>query len=297
LRKVTGVNYVRERIVTPDDDFIDVDLSLIGAERLAIVLHGLEGNSERSYVMGMVKALNKRGWDAAAVNFRGCSGESNRQVRFYHSGDTDDLQTVVSYLQATRPHTELALVGFSLGGNVVLKYLGEREDTIRSMISGAVTFSAPCDLTSGSIKLGQPANRLYMKRFLKMLREKIRMKMVLMPDRIDDKGYESIKTFKEFDDRYTAPMFGFADAHDYWKKASSKPFLPAIRVPTLLISAADDPFLAPLCYPLEEARTNPDLLLEVPRHGGHVGFVSFNHRGEYWSETRTVEFLNARKPR
>lgn len=295
FRKVTGVRYVRERVITPDDDFVDVDLSLIGSKRLAIVLHGLEGSSERSYVLGMVKALNRAGWDAAAMNFRGCSGESNRQLRFYHSGDTGDLQTAVSHLRATRAHTALALVGFSLGGNVILKYLGERGESLDSLIQGAVVMSVPCDLPSGSIKLQQSSNRLYMKRFLKMLREKIRMKMPIMPERIDDKGYERIKTFRDFDDRYTAPMFGFADAYDYWEKASSKPLLSAIRVPTLLINAADDPFLAPPCYPVEEAQTNPHLFLEVPRHGGHVGFLSFNSRGEYWSETRTVAFLNSRE--
>jgi uncharacterized protein len=291
FRKVTGVDYVRERVTTPDDDFVDVDLSSVGSKRLAIILHGLEGNSERSYVLGMVKALNQAGWDAAALNFRGCSGESNRQLRFYHSGDTGDLQTVVSHFARAGAYTDTALVGFSLGGNVVLKYLGEIGDRVDSGIHKAVAFSVPCDLTSSSVKLGNLSNRLYMKRFLKMLREKIRLKMLAMPERLNDEGYESIKTFREFDDRYTAPMFGFSDAHDYWQKASSKPFLPAIRVPTLMISAADDPFLTPQCYPVEAAQANPYLFLEVPRHGGHVGFLSFTPHGEYWSETRVAAFL------
>jgi predicted alpha/beta-fold hydrolase len=295
FRKVPGVAYVRERVNTPDDDFVDVDLSLIGAKRVAIVLHGLEGNSERSYVLGIVKALNKGGWDAAALNFRGCSGEPNRQLRFYHSGDTGDLRTVAAHLEATRGYGTMALVGFSLGGNVVLKYLGELGEEAQSRIHGAVAMSVPCDLTSGSQELDKRSNTLYMKRFLKMLREKIRMKMLVKPGAINDDGYEQIKNFKDFDDRYTAPLFGFQNAYDYWEKASSKPFLPSIAVPTLLINAADDPFLAPPCYPNEEALANPNLFMEVPPHGGHVGFVTFNAGGEYWSERRTVEFLNSRE--
>jgi predicted alpha/beta-fold hydrolase len=227
------------------------------------------------------------------LNFRGCSGESNRRPRFYHSGDTGDVQTVMSHLETTRGYDAMALVGFSLGGNVILKCLGELGDKARPRIRGAVVVSVPCDLTSGSYKLGKPSNRLYMKRFLKMLHEKIRMKMLAMPGIIDDEGYESIKDFRDFDDRYTAPMFGFENARDYWEKASSKPFLPAIAVPTLLINAGDDPFLAPPCYPEKEANDNSHLFLEIPQHGGHVGFVSFNNRGEYWSERRAVEFLNS----
>lgn len=291
FRKVTGVTYVRERVETPDQDFVDVDLSLTGARRVAIVLHGLEGSSERAYILGMVKALNRAGWDAAALNFRGCSGESNRQLRFYHSGETEDLRTVAEHLHAARGYDSLALVGFSLGGNVILKYLGELGDKARPLIHGAVAVSVPCDLVSGSRVLGKASNRLYMKRFLKMLHEKIREKMRAMPGSLNDDGYDQINNFQDFDDRYTAPIFGFENAQDYWVKASSKPFLPAIAVPTLLINSADDPFLAPPCYPEKEATENPHLFLETPHHGGHVGFVSFNSLGEYWSEHRAAAFL------
>lgn len=291
LRRVTGIKYSRIRIDTPDGDFLDLDTSSVGSERVAIVLHGLEGDSTRSYVLGMVKALNKGGWDAAALNFRGCSGECNKKLRFYHSGDTGDLQTVISHLTALRRYTEMALVGFSLGGNVVLKYLGEQASGVPAFIRRAVTISVPCDLTSSSQKLAQPVNRLYLKRFLRMLREKIRMKMALMPDLISDAGYDSIKSFKEFDDRYTAAMHGFENAEDYWEKASSKPVLHDISIPTLLINAADDPFLTEQCFPIEEAQESPFLFLEIPDHGGHVGFVTFNREGQYWSESRAVAFL------
>jgi predicted alpha/beta-fold hydrolase len=163
---------------------------------------------------------------------------------------------------------------------------------VPGIIGKAAAMSVPCDLTSTSHRLAEPANRIYMKRFLRLLRKKIRMKMAVMPGRLNDDGYERIENFKDFDDRYTAPVHGFENAEDYWKKASSKPLLRRISVPTLLIDAADDPFLTEACFPIDEAKDNPMLLLEIPDHGGHVGFVTFNRRGEYWSESRVVSFLN-----
>jgi hypothetical protein len=293
FRKVTGIRYRRERIDTPDGDFVDLDFSEVAADRVAIVLHGLEGDSSRNYMLGMVKAFNRSGWDAVAVNFRGCSGECNKKLRFYHSGDTVDLHTVVTHVSEEYRYSRICLIGFSLGGNVVLKYLGELRDSVLPEIRKAVVFSVPCDLASSSHKISEPPNRIYLKRFLRMLRAKIRTKMKVMPDLINDHGYETIKSFKEFDDRYTAPINGFKNAEDYWEKASCKPFLTSISVPTILISATDDPFLPALCYPREEALANPSLTLEIPGQGGHVGFVAFNGEKQYWSEARAVEFVNA----
>ncbi|MCE5242839.1 MAG: alpha/beta fold hydrolase [Syntrophobacteraceae bacterium] len=293
FRRVTGVAYRRQRIATPDDDFLDVDMSFVGAGRIAIVTHGLGGNSGRQYVLGMARELNRNGWDALAWNFRGCSGESNRQLRTYHSGDTADLHTVVSFALEQGPWDAVSLIGFSLGGNITLKYLGEKTSEAAALIRAAVAFSVPCDLASSASAMASPVNTIYMKRFIRLLHENIEQKMVLFPGRIDDRGYRSIRNFKQFDDRYTAPLNGFESAQDYWQKASSKPFLRGIAVPTLLVNALDDPFLGPPCYPFEEARENPSLYLETPAHGGHVGFVSFNAAGTYWSEFRTLEFLNS----
>lgn len=290
FRRVERVFYERQRVVTPDADFFDLDISAVGSRRIALVAHGLEGNSHRSYVRGMVRALNRAGWDAAAFNFRGCSGEANRNLRFYHSGDSDDLRTAVEHILQTAAYRCVSLIGFSLGANAVLKYLGEEAECVNPAMAAAVAFSVPCDLRSSVLQMGIPANRIYMTRFLKLLREKIRGKMQLFPGQIDDAGYDSIRTFKEFDDRY-APFYGFADAEDYYKKASSKPLLRHIAVPTLVVSAADDPFLPGECYPVEEALGNPSLYLEIPKHGGHVGFVAFGTDGLYWSESRAVEFL------
>ncbi|MDB6036160.1 MAG: alpha/beta hydrolase fold, partial [Verrucomicrobiales bacterium] len=156
----------------------------------------------------------------------------------------------------------------------------------------AVAFSVPCDLQASSIQLGRAANRIYMRHFLASLHQKIRTLMKLMPGKIDDVGYKQIRTFKQFDYRYTAPIHGFQDAEDYWRKCGCRPFLPNIHVPTLLVNARNDPFLAEECYPVEEAKTNSNLHLEIPASGGHVGFMDFNSGKEYWSERRAVEFLH-----
>ncbi len=291
FRKVGGIAYQRERITTPDGDFLDLDWAAEGTPRLAVIAHGLEGDSQRAYVRGMVKALARNRWDAVVWNARGCSGEPNRGLRFTHSGATEDLHTVISHLTDTRAYEELALIGFSLGGNLTLKYLGDRSRELHPRIKQAVTFSVPCDLRSGSRQLASLTNQIYMRYFLRSLRQKIRAKMKVMPGKIHDRDYGRLRTFKDFDDRYTAPLHGFADAEDYWRQCSCRPVLKQISIPTLLINARNDPFLADACYPISEAEANPNLHLEMPASGGHVGFVSFNPQGEYWSEFRTRAFL------
>ncbi len=292
LRTVRAVNYQRERIDTPDHDFLDLDWARTGSRRLAVIAHGLEGDSTRHYLLGMVRALAKRGWDVVAWNARGCSGEPNRMLRFTHSGAIEDLQAVLSQVLSAGNYSQLALIGFSLGGNLTLKYLGERGRLLDPRIKAAVAFSVPCDLRSSSIQLAKSASWLYMHRFLINLHDKIRALMKVLPGKIDDEGYGKLRNFKDFDDRYTAPIHGFKDAEDYWRQCSSKPFLKEIQIPTLLVNARNDPFLANPCYPFEEAGENPNLFLEMPCSGGHVGFISFNSDGEYWSETRTVSFLS-----
>jgi len=292
FRKVKGIRYRRERIWTPDEDFLDLDWSSVGASRVAIVSHGLEGNSERWYVLGVVRALNRSGWDALAWNMRGCSGEPNKTIRSYHSGASEDLAAVVQHVVDGGKHEGIGLVGFSLGGNMTLKYLGERGSEVHKAITGAVTCSVPCDLASGAEQMAKLSNRIYMKRFTRMLHEKIQAKMLIMPDRISDEGYNSITTFKQFDDRYTAPLHGFRDAADYYNRASCKQFIHTITIPTLLVNAKNDPFLAAACYPLRETEANARFFLEMPNSGGHVGFIAFNKRKEYWFESRVVSFLN-----
>ncbi len=292
FREVKGIHYRRERIETPDDDFLDLDWAIAGSRRIAILSHGLEGNTQRRYILGMIRALHRRGWDALAWNYRGCSGEPNKKLRSYHSGETSDLHTVLSHVIARNQYSEIVLIGFSLGGNITLKYLGELGSQVHPLISKAVAFSVPCDLKSGALKLAQLSNVLYMKMFLRSLHEKVRAKVEIMPDQINDDGFGQIKTFYDFDNRYTAPIHGFKDADDYFAKCSSRQFIPAIRIPTLLVSARNDPFLAEPCYPFEEAKANPNFSLEAPESGGHTGFFTWSRDGEYWSETRAMRFLN-----
>jgi predicted alpha/beta-fold hydrolase len=292
FRKVEGVVYERERIDTPDCDFLDLDWSAQGNSRLGIVLHGMEGDSGRSYVKGMARVLNRSGRDAVAMNFRGCSGECNRLPRFYHGGDTPDLHTVVEHVIRSRNYSEIALIGFSMGGNLILKYLGERAADLHPSITAAVVFSVPCDIAASVERIGSRGNRVYVKRFLRMLKKKIVDKSLVMPEAMSPDAMDRIRTLEEFDDHYTSRMHGFSGVGALYAAASCKPYLRGISIPTLLVNAADDPFLSEECYPLAEAEANDRFFLEIPKHGGHTGFMSLNDRNEYWSESRAVSFLD-----
>ncbi|HPJ39942.1 MAG TPA: alpha/beta fold hydrolase [Spirochaetota bacterium] len=289
FRKVKGIEYTRERIDTPDGDFVDIDFSSVGSDKAVLVSHGLEGKSDRAYVKGMIRAFNRRGWDGAAFNFRGCSGEPNRTASTYHSGKTEDLHRVVEYLISKKGYTAITLVGFSLGGNLTLKYAGEMGTAIPSPVRCAIGISAPCDLVSSSIELHKPKNYLYTKRFLSTLIEKMKVMSPLFPPGIS-RDYSSIKTLKDFDDMFTAPLNGFRDAMDYWTQCSSRKYISGTAIPTLILNAMDDPILGPECFPYSEAEQNSRLFLETPKKGGHVGFITFGNNGEFWDETRAAEF-------
>lgn len=289
FRRVPRVTPRRERLELADGDFLDLDRAGEGGERLAILSHGLEADSGAIYIQGMAQALIRRGWDVIAWNCRGCSGEPNRLLRFYHSGSSEDLAAVVDHALATHPARRIDLIGFSLGGNMTLKYLGERETPAR--IHRAVAFSVPCDLASSSVRLASRQNRIYMDRFLRCLRAKLREKRPRFPDRLDLTGLRGVRSFRQFDDRFTAPLHGFRDAADYWARSSSKPLLPAIRIPALLVNARNDPFLGPGCFPHEEAAASRFFHLETPAQGGHAGFPGLDVHGESWAERRAAEFL------
>ncbi|MCP3901065.1 MAG: alpha/beta fold hydrolase, partial [Desulfobacteraceae bacterium] len=281
--------YKRERINTTDNDFIDLDWSVIKSKKLTIISHGLEGNSNRAYVTGMVNTLNNNGWDALALNFRGCSGEPNKLLKSYHSSFTDDLALTIQHAKKKQRYDEIALIGFSIGGNITLVHLGR--DKVDPIVKKAAVLSVPCDLKGSSECLAKFQNIIYMKRFLRMFHEKIKAKMIFMPEEINDKAYNNIKNFKDFDDRYTAPIHGFKNALDYWEKSNSLQFIPNIKIPTLILSAKNDPFLSDSCYPIKESTGNKNITLEMPESGGHVGFIAFNQEKIYWSERRVAAFL------
>ena len=290
FRKVEG-SYVRERLELTDGDFLDLDWMQGHSNKLIIISHGLEGSSERHYSKGAAHYFYERGWDALAWNCRGCSGEMNRLPRFYHHGATEDLAAVIDHA-VQKKYSHIALVGFSMGGSMSLKYLGERKGQFPAEIKATVAFSVPCDLGDSARELDKPNKKFYLNRFLKKLEKKIRSKSTRYPELISVEGIEKINSFRMFDNRYTAPLHGFADADDFYQKASSRQYLSTIQIPTLIVNALNDPFLPESCYPFDIARTHEHLHLETPERGGHVGF-SLAGKKESWMEVRAYEFINA----
>lgn len=301
-RTVAGVPHDRERLELADGDFLDLDWYRPHAARpgtVAIISHGLEGDSTRPYVRGMARALGAAGADVLAWNYRSCgTGGPNRLLRAYHLGDTADLHTVLRHALAAGPYRAAWLVGFSAGGNITLKYLGEDPARVPAEVAGAVAFSVPVELAAGARHISRWQNRVYLRRFLTSLRGKLHTKAALHPGALSLTGYEALRSFEAFDDRYTAPLHGFASAAVYYAYASSRQYLPAIRVPTLLVQARNDPFLPyPACYPATEAEASEWLHLEIPDHGGHCGFAETLPGApgpdRYYSERRAADFLRA----
>lgn len=299
LRPEPPLEYIRERWETPDGDFLDVDFRPDQGGPLVLVLHGLEGHSRRRYVLNTVVALEAAGLSAAALNFRSCSGEPNRLPRAYHSGETGDLGLVLNRLQGRFPGRRLGVVGFSLGGNILLKYLGERADGIEPenapgpLPEAGVAISVPYDLAAGADLLARTAmGRVYGRYFLDSLVEKVRRKAPILESAVDLDAVLRSRTLREFDDRLTAPVHGFRDASDYYASSSSDRFLPAIRTPTLLLHAEDDPFLPPARIPRETMRSNPRLYPVLAGRGGHVGFLQGGlRRRRFWCEEAAASFL------
>ena len=279
FRTVDGLAQQRERIPLSDGDFLDLDWSFAAkpSNKVVILLHGLEGNAQRPYITGSAKAFIEVGIDACAVNFRGCSGETNRLYRSYHSGATEDLDAVVQHILLNKNYQEIYIKGVSLGGNMALKYVGEPRN-IPKDLKAVIAVSAPCNLHSSLKELLKPKNYAYALRFRKHLVNKLQLKLPLFPDRISKSQIRRIKNLKDFDDIYTAPAHGFNDALDYYERCSCRQFLPKVRVPSLIINAKNDSFLGPECYPFEEAEKNENLHLETPKFGGHVGFIASKNR-------------------
>jgi len=297
----------RERIATRDGDFVDLDwvepsgsrenIGAAGAP-LLLVLHGLEGSSQSHYAVGLMRGAAARGWRAVTLNFRSCSGELNRRPQFYHSGHTDDLDDVVGRLLEREPETRLLAAGVSLGGNVLLKWLGEQEVSAPKQLAGVVAISVPFDLEPCARALDTGLRRpVYAANFLSTMREKVRRKAQRDPGfatLVDLPSALKARTFAEYDRAVTAPLNGFADERDYWVRASSGPYLPRIRRPTLLINALDDPIVPPAALP-DPAALPPWIRTEFVERGGHAGFIEgpWPWRAGSWAERRALEFLDA----
>jgi len=277
---------------TPDGDILELAATGKGNSRAVLLSHGLEGSAYTPYMTGMAKYISSRGFDVYVWNFRGCGKKINPGPWYYHSGKTEDLKHVVQHVLSNTHIHELHLVGFSIGGNLTLKYLGEENIALPRAIKSAVCISAPLELKDCALHLGDGANRIYLNRFLKSLKKKLRHKEAQHPGSIDLKGLDEVNNFIEFDGRYTAPQSGFADADDYYRKSSSLYQIPKLCTPTLLLNAHNDPFLSHSSYPLEIAKNHSWLHLETPEGGGHVGFRNNLFSGEYHSERRVFEFIS-----
>ena len=289
FRRIEPVSFKRKRIETSDDDFLDIDFIENGSKKIVILCHGLEGSSDSKYIQATAKLLSKNGYSIAAMNYRFCSGEINRQLITYHSGKTDDLNAVINYVLPN--YDSVYLVGFSLGGNLILKYNGDGLFNLSSKVKASVAISVPVDLKGSSIALQRRENTLYNWRFLRTLSKKMHLKHKQFPDDLEIKSLKLIKNLTDFDEYFTSKINGFKDAQDYYFKASSKQFIPNISKPTLLINAMDDPFLSESCFPVSEAKKNSNFNLMTPHYGGHVGFIS---KGDfYWSEHQILNFIES----
>lgn len=293
FRSIKGVKYQRERLKLTDGDFLDLDwLKNQKSNKVIIISHGFEGNTKSTYILGLAKLFYQKKWDVLAWNLRSCSGTLNDLPRFYHSGSSDDLASVVNYVK--NDYREVYLVGFSLGGNITLKYLGETEHKLSQNIKKAVTFSVPLHLSSSSKVLAEKKlfPYIYTQNFLRTLRKKIKAKHKVFPNHIPAKNLSKVKNLKDFDNYFTAKLHDFLDAEDYYKKCSSLYFLEKITIPTLIVNAQNDPFLAEESFPYKLVKTLKNIHFEAPKRGGHCGFSSKKRSTILWSERRVWHFFN-----
>jgi predicted alpha/beta-fold hydrolase len=298
LRRPGRISFRRERVETPDGDFVDLDFPLTGPPDgpVVLLLHGLEGSARRGYAIETYRALARVGIRAVGLNFRSCSGELNRTARFYHSGDTADIRLIARLLAGRFPDVPRGAIGFSLGGNALLKYLGEEGEAAGGVLSAAVAISVPYDLGAGADALDRTRmGRVYTRVFVRPLLAKATAKAALLDGACDLERMRAARSFRAFDDAATAPLHGFAGAQDYYDRSSAHGFIGRIRIPTLLIHSADDPFLPAASFPAEAAAANPQVSTIMTGAGGHVGFVEgAPWRPRFWAETEAARFFAAR---
>ncbi|QJW91906.1 alpha/beta fold hydrolase [Spirosoma taeanense] len=288
-RQVTGVVYERERLTLSDGDFVDLDWVNAGQSRLVVLTHGLEGDSQRQYMRGTARLFAQNGYDVLAWNCRSCSGEMNRAFRLYNHGEIGDIDEVIRHACRTRQYREVALVGYSMGGNITLKYLGVHGKNLPDLIKCGIAISSPTDLGASARLLDHPSNRFYRNRFMKKLVVKISQKADRFPGRLDMTKLRQVKRWRDFDEFFSAPVNSYRDADDFYTQASAINFMPDIAVPTLLLNALNDPLLSPECSPSWLAEAHPHIYLETPRTGGHVGFV-VNRDPHTYAERRALAF-------
>ena len=292
LIKPCPIKLRRERWTTPDNDFIDVDFLDGPAEApLLVLFHGLEGSARSHYAISTAQACQKAGWRFVMPHFRGCSGELNHQPRAYHSGDSAEIDWILRRLHLANNKQPIHAAGVSLGGNALLKWAGEQGGAASELVTGVVSICAPLDLAACGHHLARGFNRIYTRHFLKTLKTISRARLSQFPGLFNEARMQQAINLYQFDDAVTAPIHGFAGADDYWRRASAKPWLKSIGVPTLAVNALNDPFL-PAHFLPGEADTSPYVRLEHPETGGHVGFVSGSFPGNLdWLGQRLLHFF------
>ncbi|MCD6039037.1 MAG: hypothetical protein K0S27_437 [Gammaproteobacteria bacterium] len=289
-RRIKNLPLKRERVELADGDFIDLDW--VGGSRgpIVLILHGLEGSVKSPYVQGMLQTILQQGWRGVCMHFRSCSGELNRLPRVYHSGETLDITEVVNRLRQHELATPMAAIGFSLGGNVLLKWLGETGE--HNPLTAAIAISVPFQLSQAASRIDRGFSKIYQWRLLHCLRKKIQWKFPQQTAPFNFSSLRKLRTLRDFDDYVTAPLHGFINGEDYYTQSSSRQYLAKIKVPTLILQAKDDPLVGEQILP-EKQDISSQIMLEISEKGGHVGFISgrFPWKIEYWLEQRASIFL------
>jgi predicted alpha/beta-fold hydrolase len=291
-RNIKNLTLERERIELPDGDFIDLDW--MGKDKegpIVVILHGFEGNIESHYSKGMLSRIGLQGWRGVFMHFRGCSGEPNRLPKGYHSGDTSDLNYIINLIKKREPDTKLAAIGYSLGGNILLKWLGETKGS--NPLAAAIAISVPFELKKAALRLQHGFSRFYQWYLIRGARDRLLRKFKQVEPNFDTEKFSGVHSMNEFDYFYTVPVHGFSSIDEYYLAASSLYYLHDIRVPTLIIHAKDDPFMTEDIIPLKEEISDA-ITLEVSDYGGHVGFITGKYpwHPEYWLEQRVPAFLS-----
>lgn len=292
IRWIPKVKFTRERIENKEGDFLDLDWKKVGSKKLVLLLAGLEGKSTSLYSRAAVRYFNKQDWDAVCMNYRGCSGEPNRLLSGYHMGATGDVKFTVEHILKTNAYDEIVILGYSLGGNLALKYIGEEAENIPKEIKGSVSFSVPMDIKKSNYRLNKWYNWHYIKWFMLTLNYKANQKKRQFPEALKNyRGFFMSGNFVYFDTNFTTPANGFKTVDEYWTKSSCKRHLPNVKVPSLIIASNDDTFISDNCYPVKEANENAQLFLEITQYGGHCGFIRNFFEKHWWMEERAFQFI------
>ena len=293
FRAVPKMGYVRERIPTEDGDFLDLDWIRSGNEKALVLSHGLAGDSSRVYMRGMAKYFHDREWDICAWNFRGCSGEPNLTEAYYHPAQVGDLGAVVDRVLAGSRYAQVALVGFSMGGVLTLNYLARAKSELPRELLGACCISTPCDMYSTVGRLSNRPGKIYGKIFLSQFKKRMREKEKAMPGTYDLDKLKTVRTLYDFDRVYNAPWYGYADIGEFYEYMDPRPFLDRVEIPSLVVNARNDPFMDDGSYPKDVAARSKYIHLEIPDHGGHMGFGKSGLKDGNWAEARAHDFLSA----